>query len=163
LRLERRDRRRRRRAADVLRQRLGQPEEAHLALVGELLHRADRLLDRRLRIDAVLLVEVDHVDPEPAQARLARLLHILGASVDAGSVELRHPHAAEADRRDLELAEPACLHATYPNRRRYRKNSPGTRASRRRALCGRAGYSSSASTWSPPRTNAFTTWPSLIP
>ena len=34
-------------------------------------HRADRVLDRRVGIDAVLVVEVDRLDAEPLQARLA--------------------------------------------------------------------------------------------
>ena len=34
-------------------------------------HRADRFLDRHARIDAVQVIDVDHVDAEPLQARVA--------------------------------------------------------------------------------------------
>ena len=54
------------------RRRLGEAEVAHLALAHELGHGADRLLDRHRRVDAVLVVEVDVVDAEPLQRRLAR-------------------------------------------------------------------------------------------
>jgi hypothetical protein len=53
------------RAADRLRRGLGEPEVADLALLDELRHRADRLLDRTVSVDAVLVVEVDVVDAEP--------------------------------------------------------------------------------------------------
>jgi hypothetical protein len=42
-------------------------EVAHLALGHELRHRPDRLLDRGRAVDAVQVVEVDVVDPEPPQ------------------------------------------------------------------------------------------------
>ena len=53
---------RQRRAADV----------ADLALLHEIVERAQRLLDRRPRIGDVLLVEVDVVGAEPSEARLDR-------------------------------------------------------------------------------------------
>ncbi len=46
-------------------------------------HRADRVLDRHIGVDAVLVIEVDDIDAEPLQAGLAGLLHIFGAAVDA--------------------------------------------------------------------------------
>src|SRR5438874_9097735 len=70
-------------APDALGVRLAEPEVAHLSLLDEAAHRADRVLDRHARVDAVLVVEVDRVDPQPLQAGLARLLHIFGAAVDA--------------------------------------------------------------------------------
>ena len=51
---------------------LGQPEVADLALRDELGHRADGLLDRRVGVDAVLVVEVDVVDAEAAAATRRR-------------------------------------------------------------------------------------------
>src|SRR5437763_1136475 len=62
---------------------LAEPEMAHLALLDEAAHRADRVLDRHAGVDAVLVIEVDRVDAEPLQADLARLLHVFGAAVDA--------------------------------------------------------------------------------
>jgi hypothetical protein len=56
-----------RRAADRVDRRLGQPEVAHLARGDELGHRADGLLDRHIRIRAVLVVDVDHVDAQPLE------------------------------------------------------------------------------------------------
>ena len=54
---------------------------ADLALRDELAHRADRLLDRNVAVDAVLVVEVDVIDTEPAQAFLAGRAHVLRPSV----------------------------------------------------------------------------------
>ena len=56
------------RAANRVRRGLGEPEVAHLALLDELGHRADGLLDRRRQVDAVLVVEVDRLDAEPLAA-----------------------------------------------------------------------------------------------
>ena len=70
-------------AANGLRRRFGQAEIPHLAGGHELGHRADRLLDRRVRVDAVLVVDVDGVDAEPLQRRVARLAHVLRPAVDA--------------------------------------------------------------------------------
>src|SRR5688572_7393709 len=71
------------RAAHRGRGRLGQTEIAHLPLLHEPRHGPDRLLDRDGRIDAVLVVEVDHVHAESLQARVARLRHVLRTAIDA--------------------------------------------------------------------------------
>ena len=49
----------------------------------ELGHRADGLLDRHRRVDAVLVVEVDVVDAEPLQRGVAGRPDVLRAAVDA--------------------------------------------------------------------------------
>jgi hypothetical protein len=54
-------------ASDRLRAGLGQADVQHLALGHQLGERADGLLDRRVGIDAVLVVEVDTVGPQPLQ------------------------------------------------------------------------------------------------
>ena len=59
------------RAPNRVRRGLGEPEVPHLALLDELGHRADGVLDRRLGIDPVLVVEVDRVHAEALQRRLA--------------------------------------------------------------------------------------------
>ena len=41
----------------------GQAEMPHLAGLDQLLHRLGRVLNRHIRIDAVLVEEVDHVGP----------------------------------------------------------------------------------------------------
>ena len=70
-------------AADRLGRRLREPQEADLAGIDELGHRADGLLDRDVGVDAVLVVEVDVVDAQAPQRRVARVHHVLGAAVDA--------------------------------------------------------------------------------
>jgi hypothetical protein len=70
------------RAADRVRRGLGEPDVAHLARSDELSHRAHGLLDRRLEVDAVLIVEVDVVDAEPLERRLARLVDVLAVALD---------------------------------------------------------------------------------
>ena len=57
-------------AADRLGAGLRQADVQHLALGHQLGERADGLLDRRVRVDAVLVVEVDAVGPEPLQRAL---------------------------------------------------------------------------------------------
>ena len=54
-------------ATDRVDRRLGQPEETHFALGDQLGHRSDGFLDRHGEVGAVLVVEVDVVDTEPAQ------------------------------------------------------------------------------------------------
>jgi hypothetical protein len=95
--LHRRDRVDLVRAADRLRARFRQAERAHLAGFHQALHRADRILDRHVRIDAVLVIEVDDVDAEALQARIARAQHIVGGAVDAllaTTTPLRRPFNA---------------------------------------------------------------------
>ena len=81
-------------AADRPRRGLAEPEEPHFALVHEPGHRADGLLDRDLRVHAVLIVEVDGLHAEPAQARVARARHVLGAAVHARTA-VGVPHLTE--------------------------------------------------------------------
>ena len=69
------------RPADRLGRGLGQAEVAHLAALDQPPHRAHRLLDRHLGVDAVLVVEIDHVDAEAREARVAGLRHVGGAAV----------------------------------------------------------------------------------
>jgi len=58
-------------AADRRRRSLRQPDMPHLARRHEPGHRANRLLDRHLWIDAVLVIEIDGLDLEPAEAGIA--------------------------------------------------------------------------------------------
>jgi len=68
--------------ADRRRRRLAEAEVAHLARRDQLRHRADGLLDRHVRIDAVLVEEVDVVRAEALQRSLDTLAHVLGRAVD---------------------------------------------------------------------------------
>src|SRR5689334_279293 len=74
----------------------------HLAGRDELRHRAYRLLDRRLRIDAMLVVEIDVVGAEPLQRSLDRFADVLGPAVGAAVAE----RADEFRREDVLIALP---------------------------------------------------------
>ena len=69
------------RAADRLRARLGEAEVLDLAFLDQVLHRPRHVLDRHVRVDAVLIEEVDGVDPEPLERGLGHLLDVLGPAV----------------------------------------------------------------------------------
>ena len=56
--------------------RFGDAQVAHLASCHELGHGADGILDRHARVDAVDVIEVDHVGSEALEARLAGRAHI---------------------------------------------------------------------------------------
>src|SRR6266566_9213149 len=71
------------RASDTIDAGFGQTEITHLARANQLRHRAYGFFDRCLRIDPMLIIEIDAIHTEPAQARFARLLHILRFAVDA--------------------------------------------------------------------------------
>src|SRR4051812_8452031 len=60
---------------------LRQAQMADLALADQLRHGAPRLGERDLRVDAVQVVQVDHVGVEPAQAGLDRLAYVAGRPV----------------------------------------------------------------------------------
>ncbi len=62
---------------------LRQAEEARLALLHQPLHGPDGVLDGHVRIDPVLVVEVDGLDPQPPEAGLAGFLDIFRTAVDA--------------------------------------------------------------------------------
>ena len=96
--LERRDRVHRVRPANRGGRRLREAEVLHLAGLHELLHRTDRLFDRRVEVDAVLVVEVDVVDAEPLEARVTGLANVLGAAVDADPAAVRIALVAELRR-----------------------------------------------------------------
>src|SRR4051812_5741831 len=69
-------------AADGLGACFGEAERAYLARFDQTLHRADGFLDRHLRVDAMLVIDIDHVDPQALEARLARSEHMVRAAVD---------------------------------------------------------------------------------
>ena len=55
----------------------------HFAGSDQLGHRAHGLLDRHVRVDAVLVVQVDGIDAQPLEAGVAARVHVFGATVDA--------------------------------------------------------------------------------
>jgi hypothetical protein len=82
-------------AADRRRSGFRQAEMAHLALPDQFGHRCDGVFDRRLRIDTVLVIEIDSVDPKPHQARLAGVADIIRSTRHAEPLTVRAADIAE--------------------------------------------------------------------
>ncbi len=55
----------------------------HLALGDQFLDRARRVLDRHVRIDAMLIEQIDELHAQPLQRRIANLADALGTAVHA--------------------------------------------------------------------------------
>ena len=103
------DARDRLRRAQLLDRDVRDPDQPDLALVAELAQRADRLLDRHLGIVAVQLVEIDAVELQPPQARLARATQVLRAPVANSILEApsrARPSSRSRDRPDTDGALP---------------------------------------------------------
>src|SRR5208337_617966 len=62
---------------------------ADLALLDEFRHGANRFLNRRIRIDAVLVVEVNVLDAQPLQTSIAGLLDVVGLAADTADTGVR--------------------------------------------------------------------------
>src|SRR5215467_8277522 len=77
-----------------------------LALLDKPRHGADRLLDRHVGIDAVDVIEIDHLDTEPLEAGLAGDRHIGGLAVDAAALPAGPTDVAELAGNE-ELVAPA--------------------------------------------------------
>jgi hypothetical protein len=65
-------------AADGLRTWLREAEMLHLALGDQVLDRGGYVLDRHVRVDAMLIEEINHLDAQPLQRRVAHLADVLG-------------------------------------------------------------------------------------
>src|ERR1051326_6077272 len=70
-------------AANRLRPGFGHAEVPHFAGVNEVGHRTDRVFDRCVGIDAMLIVEIDVIDAEALQRRVAGALDVIGPSIDS--------------------------------------------------------------------------------
>src|SRR5512135_3387715 len=68
------------RPADGRGHRLGQAEVTHLPLPYQFRHGTDGLFNGDVRIDTVLVVEVDVVDPQPSERAVAGLAHMFRAA-----------------------------------------------------------------------------------
>ena len=79
---------------------------ADLPLLLQLAERADRLGERRLRVGAMELVEVDRLDAEPAQRGLAGALQVRGAAVTRPR-RAALSRKAPQERLELAAAQPA--------------------------------------------------------
>src|SRR2546427_1886145 len=73
------------RAAQSLRTGFGHAEVTDFAFPNKFLHGANSVFDWRVGIDSMLVIEVDVIDAEPAQASLARAADIIGFSADTPS------------------------------------------------------------------------------
>src|SRR5437667_3662142 len=71
------------RAADRLRARFRKPQEAHFAFLNEVRHRADGLFDWRVWIDAMLVIEIDHIHTKPPKTAIARFADVVRLAADA--------------------------------------------------------------------------------
>ena len=74
-------------AADRLRPGLGEAEPAHLARRDQLADRAGDVLHRHVRVDAVLVEQVDAVRPEPPERALDGAPDVVGPAVDPAVVD----------------------------------------------------------------------------
>ncbi len=74
------------------------PEIADLALLDELGHGSDGLLDGHVRVDAMLVVEVDVLDAETLKRGVAGLMHVLGIAAHAQALAVLTPHVGELGR-----------------------------------------------------------------
>src|SRR5690348_10069503 len=81
--------------ADGLRGSLAEAEEADFTLLLEPHHFADRLLDRHIGVHAVLVIEVDDLDPESLQARHASTAHVGGIAFHAEELTLLAANVTE--------------------------------------------------------------------
>jgi hypothetical protein len=79
---------------------LGDPEVENLSLLDHLTHRPPGLLDRDRRIDAVLVVEIDVVDPEPLKRGVATQPDVFRSSVHPDPTAVRAALVPELRRQD---------------------------------------------------------------
>ena len=55
----------------------------HFALLDQVLHRSRHIFDGHVRINAVLIEQIDHIGPEPLERALGNLLDALGPAVQS--------------------------------------------------------------------------------
>ena len=91
-------------ATDRLRRRFAQAEKADLPLFFQSRHRADRILDRRIGVDPVLVIEVDRLDPQSLEARFARRAHVIGLAADPEERAVVTPHQRKFGRQEYLVA-----------------------------------------------------------
>ena len=70
-------------ATDRLHACFGEAEVLDLAFLNQVLHRSRHVLDRHVRVDAVLIEQVDGIDLEPLERGLGDLLDVLRPAVQA--------------------------------------------------------------------------------
>src|SRR5688572_27887650 len=85
--------------------RLRQAEVLHLSLLGQVLDGARHVLDGHLRVDAVLIVEVDAVRLQASQLGLRYPLDVFGAAVETPALAARCDLEAELGGNDDTVAK----------------------------------------------------------
>ncbi len=70
------------RTAQGLRRGLGKPDVADFAFPYKLCHRPDSFFDRRSGIDAMLIVQIDRLHPQPLQTSLTGAPDVIGLTVN---------------------------------------------------------------------------------
>ena len=73
----------------------GEAEKANLSLANEFGHRADDILDRNERIDAMLVEQIDVIRLQPAQRTFDYFTNVCRLAVDAGDDAVRVELEAE--------------------------------------------------------------------
>jgi hypothetical protein len=81
--------------ADGGRRRLGDPEVTYLARLDQAFQGPPRVFDGHLSVDAMLVVQVDHVDTQPLKRRVARRAYVLWPTVDPDPGAIRVALVAE--------------------------------------------------------------------
>ena len=77
------------RATDRLHSRFGETEVLDLAFLNQVLHGSRYIFDGHVRVNTVLIEEIDDVDLEPFERPLGDLLDVLRPAVQTGSPSSR--------------------------------------------------------------------------
>src|SRR6187401_2243229 len=83
---------------DLLGGELAHADAAHLPCLHQLLHGADALFHRHVRVRTVLIVEVEGLDSDALEALLAGLLDVLRSAADPQPLTIGSPPYAELRR-----------------------------------------------------------------
>src|SRR6202044_3134494 len=70
--------------ADSLRARLGKPKVLHLALLDEIFHGSGNVFDRNIRIDTMLIEQIDDISSEPLERGFRNFLDVLWPAIQSG-------------------------------------------------------------------------------
>src|SRR5215475_13364730 len=76
-------------AADCLGARFRQTEKSHHAFAHKFCHGANGLFNRRVWIDAMLVIEIDHIHAQSAQTSFTSLADIIPLTADPAIVRAR--------------------------------------------------------------------------
>ena len=83
------------RPANGPRCRLREAEKTHFAFTDKIGHSSHRLLNGRVRVHTMLVVEVDDLDSQTTETGLAGLAHVVRPSVHSAHVRIVTAHNAK--------------------------------------------------------------------